>query len=179
MAIAASDILLKLSAPGAAAGNTTAGTVGNSLGKYVSTTQVSGTALNNIFPDITGAQNAASQVDYECVFVHNNHATLTAQNVSLYGTSDVAGGATWQIGADPAAASAIGSSTAQAAVIANSTTAPSGVTFSAPVTDGAGLAVGDIAPGQVKAFWIKRSAANTSALNNDGFTIDVSFDTAA
>jgi hypothetical protein len=179
MPIASTDVLLKLSTTAGAAGNANPGTVGQSLGKYVSTTQVSATALNDIFPDLTGAQNAASQVDYQCVFVHNNHATLTASNVSLFGTSDVAGGATWQVGADTTAASSVGATPAQALTIANSTTAPAGVSFSAPTTDGAGVSLGALAPGQVKAFWIKRSAANTAALNGDGFTINVAFDTPA
>ena len=179
MAITATDILFKLSTPAGAAGNANAGTVGASLGKYISTTQLSGTALHNLFPALTGAQNAASQVDYQCVFVHNNHATLTATAVSLYLSGDVAGGAVVAIGADPTAASAIGASSAQALQIASSTTAPAGVTFSAPTTDGTGISLGDIGPGQCKAFWVRRTAANTAALANDGTTLNVAFDTEA
>lgn len=179
MAIAASDILLKLSTTAGAAGNSNAGTPGNSLGKYVATTQVSATPLNNVFPDITGPQNAASQVDYQCIFVHNNHATLTASGITVYGTGDVAGGASWSLGVDPAAASALGSASAQAAQIANSTTAPAGVAFSAPTTDGGGISIGSLAPGQVRAIWVRRTAANTAALNGDGYTLDISFDTPA
>lgn len=179
MAIASSDILLKLSTTAGSAGNSNTGTVGSSLGKYISTTQVSATALNNVFPDITGAQNAASQVDYQCVFIHNSHATLTATSVSVYGSSDVAGGATWALGVDTTAASALANASAQALTIASSTTAPAGVSFSAPTTDGTGLSAGSIAAGQVKAIWIRRTAANTAALNNDGFTLNVAFDTAA
>jgi hypothetical protein len=179
MAIVSTDILLKLATVAGAAGNANTSTPGASLGKYISTTQLSATALNNLFSDITGAQNAASQVDYQCVFIHNNHATLTAQNVVVYGTGDVTGGASWALGVDTTAESAIGSSSAQALTIANSTTAPSGVSFSAPTTDGTGLAVGSIPPGHTRAIWVRRTAANTPAVNNDGFTLDVAFDTAA
>ena len=56
-------------------------------------------------------------------------------------------------------------------------TAPAGVTFSSPTTVGAGVALGTIGAGQVKAFWIRRTAANSSALSNDGVTIAVTGDT--
>ena len=179
MAITATDILFKLSTPAGAAGNANAGTVGASLGKYISTTPLSGTALHNLFPVLTGSQNAASQVDYQCVFVHNNHATLTATAVSLYLSGDVADGAAVAIGVDPTAASVIGAASAQALQIASSTTAPAGVTFSAPTTDGTGISLGDIGPGQCKAFWVRRTAANTAALANDGTILNVAFDTEA
>jgi len=179
MAIAATDILLKLATTAGSAGNTGTSTPGSSLGKYVSTTQLSGTALNNLFPDITGAENAASQVDYQCLFIHNSHATLTAQSVSVYLSAEVSGGASVALGVDTTAASAVGASSAQALTIADSTTAPSGVSFSSPTTDGTGLSVGDIPAGSVRAIWIRRTAANTSAVSNDGFTLGVAFDTAA
>lgn len=176
MPIVAGDILLKLSAPGAAAGNTTAGTVGNSLGKYVSTTQVTAGA-NTLFPDITGAENAASQVDYACVFVHNNHATLTLTGAKVYLSAEVGGGATIAIWPDSTASLAVGSSSVQALTIADDTTAPAGASFSSPTTQGTALTLGDIAPGFVKAFWVRRTAANTAAVDNDGVTLAVFGDT--
>jgi len=179
MPIAATDILLKWSTAAAAAGNTTANnTPGTSLGRFVATTQITDATLNNLFPDVTGDENAVSNVDYECVFVHNNHATLTYQNAVIYISAEVAGGASTAIGVDTTAASAVGSGAQQAVQIANKNTAPAGITFSAPTTKATGLALGNIGPGQVKAFWIRRSAANTSALNNDGLTVTVAGDTA-
>jgi hypothetical protein len=91
MAITSSDILIKLSVKTGSAGNTTAGTPAGSLGKYISTTQVSGTALNNIFDDVTGQENFDSDAEYRCIFVHNNHATLTLQNAVVYISSQVSG----------------------------------------------------------------------------------------
>jgi hypothetical protein len=52
-------------------------------------------------------------------------------------------------------------------------------TFSSPTTKGTGLALGDIAAGSCRAIWIKRTAANSAALNNDGVTIRIEGDTAA
>lgn len=179
MAIVSSDIKQRLSVVTGSAGNTTAGTVGASLGKYISTTDISGTPLNDLFPDITGNENLASNVDYQCVFVYNSHGTLTLQNAVVYISAQVSGGADAAIGVDTTSSLAVGSSSAQAVTIANKNTAPAGVSFSAPTTRSTGLSLGNIAPGFVMAFWIRRTANNTAAVNNDGATIVVSGDTAA
>jgi len=190
-AIVASDILLKLSAPGATAGNTTGGTPGNSWGNYIATTVVSNTPLDNIFSDITGAENAASQVDYACIFVHNNTASGNSMlnTVAWLPTSSyIAGGASLQIAADPTGASLLGSTSQQAVKITSNTIAPSGVsgwvsnTSTVPVSGNSyanGIYLGTIQPGYVYALWLKRSAANTSPVNNDGAGIQINFDTMA
>jgi hypothetical protein len=176
VAIVAGDILLKLSTTSGSAGNTLSGTVGASLGKYVSTTVVAG-AANDLFPSITGAENAASQVDYACVFVHNSHATLTLTAAKVYVSAEQAGGATVAIGIDTTAASAVGSATAQAVTIASDTTAPTGPTFSTPTTTGAALTLGDIPPGQVKAFWVRRTASSSVPQAGDSASFSVFGDT--
>lgn len=179
MAILSTDILFKLS-NSTSPGNSTAGTPATSLGGYISTTQVSGTPLDNLFADLSGDDNANSVVDYRCLFVHNNHGSLTLQTAVVWLSAIVGGGTTKTIAVDSAGITALASSPAQAAVIGSRTSAPSGVgSFSAPTTKGAGLSLGNIGPGQVCAIWVKRAAANTSALNNDGITISVGGDTAA
>ena len=171
MPIVNTDLLVKFSVLTGTAGNQGAGTAAGSLGKYISTTQITDNTLNNLFDNVSGDENAASVVDYRCIFIHNAHASLTWQTPLVWLLSEVAGGANIQIGVDPTAASAIGSAGAQAVQVANETTAPAGVSFSAPITQGAALALGDIPPGQCKALWIKRSAANSVALSNDGVTL--------
>ena len=181
MPIASTDIKYKLSIKTGTAGNQNAqGNPNNALGKYISTTEVSGTSLNNIFDNISGAENAASTVDYRAIFIHNAHATLTLQAPVVWLLSEVSGGANIAIAIDNLAASAIGSSSAQAAEIANETTAPSGVgSFSSPTTKGAGLALSDIPAGQCRAVWMRRTATNSAALSADGVTLRVEGDTAA
>lgn len=178
-AITAGEILLKRSVKTGAAGNATAQADPNaSLGKYVSTTAWAGGSLNDLYDDVSGAENAGSVVDYRCIFVHNSNANNALQNAVVYLSSEVAGGASIALASDNIAASALGSAAAQAAEIANETTAPTGVSaFSSPTTPGAGVALGSIPAGQVKAFWIRRTAANTAALSNDGVTIAVAGDT--
>ena len=181
MAIAASDIKVKLSVKTGSAGNSTAqGNVNNSLGKYISTTEITDNTLNNLFDDISGAENAASTVDYRCIFIHNSHASLTYQSAKVYLSAEVSGGASIAIAVDNVAASAIGSSSAQAEEIANETTAPTANGgFSAPTTTGGALSLGDIAAGSCKAIWVRRTAANSAAKDNDGVTLTIFGDTAA
>jgi hypothetical protein len=179
-AITAGEILLKYSVKTGSAGNTTAGTAAGSLGTYISTTQWAGGAANDLFPDISGASNAASEATYRCIMVHNSNASNALQNAVVYISSEVAGGANIALAADTTAASAIGSASAQA-LTATTETAPgagvTGLTFSSPTTVGAGVSLGNIPAGFTKPFWIRRTATNSAALSGDGVTISVSGDT--
>lgn len=179
MSISSSDIVFRYSTTSGSAGDTTAGAAATSLGKYASTTVVA-TGANGLFDDVSGAENAASTVDYRCIFVLNNHATLTLQNATVYISSEVSGGTSIALAVDNIAASAKGGSSAQAAQIANETTAPSGVgAFSSPTTQATGISIGNLTAGQVRGIWVRRTAANTAALDADGVTIGVGGDTSA
>lgn len=180
MPIQSTDIRYYYSVLTGTAGNTTAGTAAGSRGKYISTTVLTDATLGNLFPDVTGDENAASNEDYACIFVRNGHATLTMQRTVIWLVSEVAGGAVTAIALDLLGVVPIGQAGAQAASIANKNTAPTGVTaFSAPTTKATGLNVGDIAPGSCIAVWVRRSAKNTAAQNADGVTLRVECDTAA
>jgi len=182
MPIVASDIKIKLSTKSGSAGNTLAqADVNASIGKYISTTEIVTATLNNLFDNITGSRNAASAVDYRCVFVHNSHGTLSLENAGIYISSQVAGGASLDIAIDNIASSAIGSSSAQAFAATDSSTSPGGAAgaFSAPTSSGTALALGTIPPGFCRAVWVRRTAANTVAVDSDGGTFVVFGDTAA
>jgi len=180
MAIAASDILFKLSLKTGVAGHAAAQPdVNESLGKYISTSELSGTALNNLFDDVSGAENEASDVEYRCIFVHNAHASLTLQGAVVYLYSQVSGGTSIAISVDTTAASAIAAAGAQALEVADESTAPLALVFTAPATLGTALSLGNIAAGYCKAIWLKRTAANTAAVANDGCVLRVSGGTAA
>lgn len=179
MAIAASDIKFKLSIKTGAAGNSAAQTdVNQSLGKYISTTEITDASLNNLFDDVSGDENAASDVEYRCFFVHNAHASLAWQTPVIWLSAEVAGGADIAIAVDGVAASAIGDASAQADEVANESTAPSGESFSAPTSKGTGLSLGTINAGYCKAVWVRRTCAASAAKNNDGATFTVEGDTA-
>jgi hypothetical protein len=179
-AIVASDLIFRYSVKTGSAGNTTASSANASLGTYISTTAWAGGSANDLFDDISGAENAASTVDYRCIFVYNSNTANALQNAVVYISSEVAGGASISLAADTTATSALGSASAQA-LTATSETAPgssiTSLTYSSPTTAGTGVSLGSIPAGQVKAFWIKRTAGNNAALSSDGVTIAVSGDT--
>lgn len=165
--IVASDIVKRYSVV-AAAGDTTAGTAATSLGDQVSTTAITDATIGNVFDDINGAEAAAGSVDYRCIFILNNHATLTYVGATIAVQSESAGGATIDIATDNIAVSAKGSASAQAAVIANGGVAPTGVSA---FGDGP-LTIGDMAPGQVKAVWLRLTTpASATAMNPDNFVL--------
>lgn len=186
-AIVAADILFRLSAPTATAGNQLAQANPNaSLGNYVSTTQLSGTALNNLFDDVTGAENTAGTTDYRCLFVHNSNTANALQNAVVYlQGGDPAGGSTVTIAVDTTAPSALAATGFQAlpAGAAGTETAPGaaivGLTYAAPTTVAAGLALGTIGIGQVKAFWVRRATSGAAAVNAETVTFAVTGDTGA
>ncbi|MET8149387.1 hypothetical protein ACIBSW_34540 [Actinoplanes sp. NPDC049668] len=177
MPIVASDIVFRLTTKGGSAGDTTASTPAESLGGHVSTS-VFAPGANSLFDDISGSENSASVVDYRAFAVLNNHASLTLQNAVVYLSAEAAGGANIAIAVDNVGPVAKGAAV-QGASIAKETTAPSGVgAFSSPTTAAVGLALGNLAPGQVRFVWVKRSATNSAAAA-DNVEFSVSGETAA
>lgn len=173
MAIESTDIVYRYSVA-AAAGDTTAGTPATSLGDQVSTTAIVTATMNNIFDDVSGAEAAAGDVEYRCVFVLNNHASLTLTSAVVAMDSQTAGGGLLALATDNVAVSAKTSGSAQAAVVADENSAPAGVS----AFGNGPLALGDIGPGQVKGIWLRRTVtAGAGALNPDGALFTVTGDT--
>lgn len=172
MPIINTDIVKRYSVV-AAAGDTTAGTAATSLGDQVSTTAITDNAFGNIFPDSPSEEATAGVVRYRCIFILNNHATLTLTGTEVSIQSQTAGGATIAIGVDTTPASAKGSASAQALTVANELAAPAGVTF------GTGpFSLGDLAPGQVRAVWIRQTVpAGATSSADDTFTLLIDGDT--
>jgi len=177
-AIIASEIVWRFTTTAGAAGDSTANTtVGTFLGKYAATSAWAGGSLNDLFADISGAENAASTVDYAGLAILNNNSANVAENGVIYISAETAGGASIAVGVDTTATSAKGSASAQLLTIANKNTAPAGVSFSSPTTIGTGLALSNIPTSNVKGVWVRRTAANTAALSADGMTLAVTVDT--
>lgn len=178
MTLTPSEVQYLLAAPNSVAGYTFPGTVYNSLGKYCSTTQVNATAQNNLFPDLTGVQNAALQVDYQCVFVYNSDASssMSSTYVWIPSTSVTSSAITWAIAADTTGVSNYNSVSQQAILIANPTTAPAGITtWIAPSANfSGGVLLGTIGPRQVFPVWVRRTATGIGALSA-AFNLQVTF----
>ena len=168
MPIISTDIVYRLSG---GASNTD---VNASLGGAKSSTSV-GTGLHNLFDVVGSAEAAAGDTEYRCVYVHNNHGTLTMQSAKIWISSNTPS-------TDTTVEIALGSSAVNGTEtsVANENTAPSGPTFSAPASEGAALSIGDIPAGEHKAVWIKRIVnAGAAAYNSDGCTLTTKCDTAA
>ncbi|MDX1407032.1 MAG: hypothetical protein R3330_02835 [Saprospiraceae bacterium] len=179
MAITATDILFKLSINSGPGDSSAQGDPNDSIGGYMSSTQITDATLHNLFDVITGDENAASTVDYRGFFVHNNHGSLTWQSVVVWLSSEVAGGADAAIALDGTGVVDDNSASQQMERIADEETAPSGESFSAPTTKGTGLAIGDIPAQDVQGIWVRRTANDTAAQASDGVTIRCEGDTAA
>lgn len=176
------DALLLLAAPQAAGGYLSPGSVYNSNGRWCSTTQVNGdVAANSLFPDLTGAQNAAQQVDYQCVFILNSDPGLTMTDVTVWipaSSIQSAGSVNWYVGADSTLPVAHDETTAPQAGYITSPTAgppPTVTAWYAPVDQlPGGASLSDIPPGHVAAFWVKREG--TGYVNPQGQPVTAGFD---
>lgn len=162
MPIAGSDIVYRLS------GGSSNSSAAASLGGVKS----SNAAPNPIFDNVTSAEALAGDTEYRCFYVHNAHATLTMLNTVAWLTSNTASADTAiEIGAGTAAINS------NEQTVANEDTAPTGVTFVAAASKGAGIALGDIPPGQHKAVWVKRIVNSAAAASADTFNVRVECDT--
>lgn len=144
------------------------------LGGIISATEVVDDTLNNLFDDVTGAEHAAGDTNYRCIYVKNNSAAI-AYNTKLYiETNTPAIDDAITIGKDLAGLNAT------ADTIADEATAPSpAVTFSTAAGYANAIDLGDIPAGEVYAFWIKRVAtAGSTAQANNSAVLKVSVDTA-
>jgi hypothetical protein len=176
--VIAADVQYLLGAPSASAGYANAGSVYNSNGHFCSTTQIDLTvAQNNFFPDLTGPQNAAMQVDYQCAFVYNSNTTTTMVSAIAWIPASTVTSASidWALGLDPTGATAFTSTSPQAVLISSPYVLPAGIASWVPPssTSAGGVLMGNIGPRSVYPVWIRRSA--TGSPGNSQFNLQVTF----
>ena len=172
MPIVSTDLKLRLS--GGASNTDPAASIGGAMsteaGGVITTAE-----LNNLFDNVTGDESAAGMVDYRCVYIENDHATITWEAVKLWiATVSASTDSVYAIALDG------GGLNATAEVEADEDTPPTGETFSSPTTKAAGLSLGDMDAGDNYPIWIRRTiSAGASANNSDGPTIRYEGDTGA
>jgi hypothetical protein len=144
-----------------------------SLGGAKSSVAVTNNSLHNLFDVVGPSESTAGDTEYRCFYVHNGHATLTLQNAKVWiQTNTPAAGTNVQIGLGSAAVNGTEPS------VADESTAPGSVTFSTPASEGAALAIGDLAPGAHKAIWVKRIvSAGATSFSADSVVLRVKGDT--
>lgn len=173
MAITASDIEYRLS--GGAANTSPILSLGGAMSTAGGGLITPG-GTNNVWDDVSGAEAAAGDTEYRCIYIKNNHGSLTLQSAVLWIDSLTTSTSTeFDIALDPAAVGA----TATAST-SDENTAPTGgtVTFSRPTTKGAGLSIGDIPSQSRKAIWLRRTVTAGAASASDTGSIRVEGDTA-
>jgi len=169
MAIAASDLEFYLSG-GSSNSNPNA-----ALGGAISSSAITNASDNNLFDDVTGDEADSGDTEYRCIYLKNNHGSITLQNSKIWISSNTTSSDdTLDIAL---AGEGLNSSTE---TIANENTAPSGESFSAPANKGAGLSVGNVPNGQFYGIWVRRTvSASASAVNANSATIQWEGDTTA
>ena len=160
MAITTPDFVTRLSGGAANASGNAA------LGGAKSANAMSG-SVDGLFDFTSGAESAAGDVEYRCVYLHNEN-----------GTDTMLGAVVWISANTPLAGTVLAIGVGTAAVngteqtVANESTAPAGVTFSEPASAGSGLALGDIPAGQHKAIWLRRTVtAGSGSSANDTWSL--------
>ena len=161
MAIVSTDIQYRLS--GGASNSDTALSLGGVK---------SSTAASNYFDDVSSTEASAGDTEYRCVYVHNNHGTLSLIGAKVFIQTNTPS-------SDTDIAIGLGSSAINGTeqTVADESTAPSGVSFSAPTTFAGGLAIGDLAAGAHKAVWVRRTVNAGAAAYADSFILRVQGDT--
>jgi len=160
MAISPSDIVFYES---------TSGLGGAKTGSAITSAQ-----LHNLFDVVTGAESTAGDIEYRCFYVENTNATDTLTTSGIYiQTNTPSTDTNVEIGLDPAG------NGGTAVTIANESTSPAGVTFNEPGS-GSPLSLGDLAPGEFYAVWVKRTVDSAAgAFNNDSVILRVTGDSPA
>lgn len=174
MPIASSDIKYILS------GGTANADPNASLGGARSTAGgaavITSDGLNNVWDNVSGDDSAAGDTEYRCIYIDNQHGSLTLTGAVCWIESNTSNANTdITIGLDAAAVDG----TAQGP-LANENTAPGSVTFVAAVNKAGGLALGNLTTNTHRAIWIKRVVtAGATASNNDAYTLKTEGETAA
>lgn len=173
MAVTDAQLLLKLSVNTGPGNSTAQANPNDSIGGFMSSTQLTNNSLHNLFDAVTGDENAALDTEYRLIFVHNSNGTDTlGPNTKLWIQTDTpAGAADVAIAVDGTGITSATLATAQAERVANENTAPSGEAFTSPLSKAAGIAVPNMTAGQVLPVWIRRTAANGGARSSVSATL--------
>lgn len=112
--------------------------------------------LNNVFPDLTGAQQRDGAKNTRLIALVNTHPSLALTGVKVYISKLDTGGAHFEIALDPAGVRNLGQPL-------KGDTDPA--TYSVPTTESGGLSVAQLGPGQAVGIWVRQRGAGSSGTN--------------
>ena len=173
MAIATTDLIWRLS--GGASNTDPAAALGGAMSTAGGGVITKTKTFNSIFDDVTGAEAAAGDIEYRCIYIHNEHATLTLSSAKVWIEANTTN-TEIDIGLD------LAGKDGTADTIADESTAPDpAVTFAHNCTAYAsGLSLGNLAAGEGYAIWIRRTiTAGMTADDDENFTLKIQGDTSA
>jgi hypothetical protein len=175
MAIAETDLIWRLS--GGASNTDPAASLGGAMSTDAGGIITKTKTFNSIFDDISGAEAAAGDVEYRCIYIHNEHGTLSLTSAKVWIETNTANAKDMiDIGLD------LAGKDGTADTIATEAAAPDpAVTFAHDcIAYATGLSLGDLAAGGGYAIWIRRTiTAGMTADDDEFFTLKVQGDTAA
>jgi hypothetical protein len=170
--IAASDIFFRLS--GGGANTSPASSLGGTMSTAAGGVITSGVA-NNLWDDVSGAESAAGDIEYRCFYVQNSHGSITWRAPVIWiDTNTTSTFTTFDIALDPSRVQDVVQGTVADESTAPVTTTSAAITFSAPATKGAGLALSatpDLNPGSFRGVWIRRTVTAGAAAASDSGTL--------
>ena len=137
-----------------------------SLGGVASTTQLSGTPLNNLFDNVLAAEAAAGRIEYRAISLHNA-GDAAATLVKIWIDTDTTSASTEiDIALDAGTQSIVDESTAPSSPA---------LSFSHPAV-GSKLSISDIAAAGAQRVWIRRTVtAAAGNLSNDAAILKVEY----
>ena len=135
-----------------------------SLGGTTSSVVFTDATLANLFANVSPAEAIVGSIKYRALSFKNTSA-LTAYAAIVYISQETSS-------ADTTVAIAYDSTGTQS--IVNETTAPTGLSFSTPVSLATGIALGDVAAAGIRRIWFKRTVTELAAMAADEGKITIS-----
>lgn len=169
MAIAASDIKLRISGANASATDPN-GSYGGAM-STVSGGIIVTNVLNNDMDDITSAEASSGITIYHNYYYKNEHGSLTYISPKFYIDTQTNSG-------DTSVAMALVAEAKNVATtrLTNETTAPSGITFSTPANYAGGIAIGSLDSGDYRGIWVKYIVGSSASAVLDAYTLGIQGD---
>lgn len=157
MSVVASDIKYYYTGTG------TSSNPGGSLGG-ASTSYVVATTIEKLFGVVTPEEALAGSVKYRAIDVKNDNGSDTLYSAYLWISTETT---------SPNTTVAIAYDSVGTQSIANETTAPTGVTFSTPLSKATGVLLGDMTPTDRRRIWLKRTVTAGVAKTTDSGSLTV------
>ena len=172
MAIAASDIKLRISGSSASATDPN-GSYGGAM-STVSGGIITTNVLNNDMDDITSAEASSGITIYHAYYYKNEHATLTYISPKFYiDTQTNSGDTSVAMGLCNEAKN----TTVQRLQDEIGTGGlPTGVTFTTPANYAGGIAIGSLDAGDYRGIWVKYIVGSSASAVLDSYTLGIQGD---